>query len=80
MINWNRALDQRPEDGQSCFITAVSGGLASRPIVGPITYNKEGNGWLDLFATPEAGSMFPVAGENVPEMWWCPEASINLPE
>ena len=79
MIEWTKAKDTRPADNQECFITATPQGLQSVPIIGPIVYKADFDGFIDLFATPEAGASYPADKEGHLEMWWCAGESINLP-
>ena len=77
MIEWKEAKVTRPEDNESCFITVIRNELSSYPIIGPIIYKKEGDLYLDFFATLEAGACYVV--EDTPDIWWCPEEQLNLP-
>lgn len=73
MTNWIQAMKQLPEDNQMCFITNANANY----ICGPHPYSEKINGWLDLFATPEAGEVFPATKEY--DFWWCDESKITLP-
>ena len=67
MINWKFTKNHRPIDGQSCFITQERTGLTSVPIIGPINYEEADDAFMDLFATPEAGSIYPL---KEVDLWW----------
>ncbi len=75
MIDWREAKTERPGDKQSCFIT-VERGLISAPIIGPIVYMTDGDMFMDICATPEAGACYPVEKHD---LWWCDDGDINLP-
>ncbi len=68
MINWKFTEDERPTDGQSCFITQERTGLLSVPIVGPISYRKDEDAFLDLFSSPEAGTIYPLKEVTLPTL------------
>ena len=50
-LTWHDAKEKKPEHGQRCYI----GSDEALYIIGPIPYNEQATGWLDIFATPEAG-------------------------
>ena len=77
MITWKYTKDEHPSDRQSCFITQESTGFETYPILGPICYDKESGGFIDLFSSPEAGSIYLLEKMDI---WWCDEKDINLPD
>ena len=77
MIDWKFTGNERPTDGQSCFITQEQTGLGTCPILGPVHYQKNEDAFLDLWSSPEAGSMYSL--KDV-ELWWCDEGDLNLPD
>ena len=76
MIKWIRAKEQKPKDNQMCWITFEN----ASAILGPIPYkdDRASPGWIDLFATPEAGTFYSAAADL--DMRWCAESEINEPE
>ena len=75
MITWHKVSKKLPDDNQICWITSTKG-LSCSMIVGPIVYKKDAKGWLDLFATREAGSIY----ETDVVTHWTEEENINAPE
>lgn len=57
MANWHKPAEQLPEDNQACHLYIVRG-MAADAIILDIIYKKDMGGWLDLFATEEAGSIY----------------------
>lgn len=82
MIDWKNSKEERPEAGQSCFITAAHDGFSSFPILGPMMFQETDSGgmFIDLFATPEAGHAYPINDPEMPDIHWCPQEQINLPD
>lgn len=71
---WHSVKDKMPAGNETCWITGPNADY----IVGPIVYKAPPlDGWLNLFATPEAGSIFTVANGIT---HWTEESSINEPE
>ncbi len=77
MIDWKFTKDERPNDGQTCFITQEQTGLGTYPILGPICYRKDDDAFMDLWSSPEAGSIYPL---KEVDLWWCDEDALNLPD
>jgi hypothetical protein len=71
-IEWVSIDSKLPADNQCCWIT----GGAFNTIVGPFPWKQDANGFLDLWATPEAGALY---GKDNGVSHWCDEAQINVP-
>ena len=70
---WHDPKVKLPEDNQECLLMPVDrGGMCTLPVFGPIMWSVKNQVWLDIFATPEAGTIATV--EQVGK--WCDWASI----
>ena len=72
-LKWNKFEDIEPKDKQECYLANE---MFEGFLVGPIVYVKDAKGWIDIFATPEAGALYNV--ENGVAYWI--EAKAILPE
>lgn len=64
MIDWKHCSLAMPNDNQDCILYSDE----TDQLVGPIIYKADFGGWIDLFATKEAGHVFRP-GENGPTHW-----------
>jgi hypothetical protein len=55
MIEWHDPKTTLPKDKQDCLLLAE--GSFSYRTYGPIMWHGGSGAWLDLFATPEAGTV-----------------------
>jgi len=69
MIKWNKTAELKPKEKQMCWITNIENDY----IAGPFSWM--GEGWIDLFATPEAGTMYTE--KHITH--WADEDEINMP-
>jgi hypothetical protein len=72
-IAWVELVIEEPQDNQLCWIT----GGEFNTIVGPFPWKKDANGFLDLWATPEAGALY---GKDNGVTHWCSEDQITVPD
>jgi len=72
MTEWFNPKDKLPENGQVCLLMPPDRGMVTTPVFGPIMWSQSNNCWLDIFASPEVGTMV------TPEMVgvWCDWKSI----
>lgn len=68
--DWRKASDE-PEDNQHCHIRGTSDMIRLN-----VTYKRDGHGWLDIFATPEAGAFYSAKDGVIA---WTPAAVIPDP-
>lgn len=67
---WFRAKDVEPEDNQMCHIIG-----GNDMMILNVPY-KKGGGWLNIFATPEAGALYTVDRGVVA---WSPAGILPMP-
>lgn len=61
MIEWHRVADILPnEDNLECLLLGESG-----KVFGPISWHEQSQVWLDLFASPEAGTLIAPDQEGL---------------
>lgn len=69
-IQWFDPESQLPEDGQECLIMPHDrGGLVTIGVFGPIRFDGKSKCWLDIFRTPEAGTIIAVADVGCWTLW-----------
>ena len=64
MFDWKKCSETMPEDKQECILYSDE----ADKVIGPIVYSIQLGGWMDIFATPEAGHVFKP-GPNGPTHW-----------
>jgi len=57
MHEWFDPQIKLPADGQECLLRAIDRGMITTPIFGPIMWSQKNNCWLDIFSSPEAGTV-----------------------
>ena len=67
---WFRAKEVEPADNQVCHI------IGSNDVMILNVPYKKGSGWLNIFATPEAGALYTVGGGVVA---WSAAGVLPLP-
>jgi len=54
MIDWKKCSDAMPDDQQQCILYSEE----NDAVAGPLPFRSDMKGWLDFFATPEAGTVY----------------------
>lgn len=76
-VTWHKPQDRLPEDGEECLLMPPDhGGMTTVPVFGPIPWHAQSGMWLDLFATPEAGTCIKTEQVALWTLW----APIQPPE
>ncbi|MET3995013.1 hypothetical protein ABID65_006679 [Bradyrhizobium sp. S3.9.2] len=65
MIDWKKCSEALPEDAQECILYSDT----ADAVIGPIAWSASMGGWLDIFATPEAGVVYKPGAEHGPSHW-----------
>ena len=72
-VTWFDAKVRLPLDEQECLLMPLdNGGMCTVGVFGPIMWSAKNNCWLDIFRTPEAGTV--VSPDKVG--LWCDWDSI----
>jgi hypothetical protein len=64
MIEWRKCPETMPDDEQECILYSDD----ADKVGGPIIYDARMRGWVDFFATQEAGYVYRP-GDNGPTHW-----------
>ena len=70
MTEWFDPAKTLPEDGQECILMPHDKkGLLTVGVFGPIRYDAKLKAWVDLFSSPEAGTMVSAGDVGCWTLW-----------
>lgn len=69
-IEWFDPEKKLPEDGQECLIMPHDhSGLTTIGVFGPIRFDVKTKSWIDIFRTPEAGTIIYAKDVGCWTLW-----------